>query len=158
VLIKRDSMPKVRAMTKADLKDVFAIEIAAHPFPWTEKILSDCIDVGYCCQLIQRGEVILGFSIMSFVLDEAHILNICTNPPEQRRGYARLLLRRMLWFAAQRGAKTVFLEVRVSNAGAIRLYEQEGFNRVDTRKDYYPAVNGREDAIVFAITLSDKFR
>jgi len=52
------------------------------------------------------------------------------------------------------GVETVFLEVRESNPVAIRLYEGLGFNQVGTRRDYYPAEGGREDAIIMALPLS----
>jgi Acetyltransferases len=50
-------------------------------------------------------------------------------------------------------AETVFLEVRPSNTAAIALYEDVGFNEIGVRKGYYPAENGREDAIMLALTL-----
>ena len=50
--------------------------------------------------------------------------------------------------ARRAGAQFFFLEVRASNQAAIRLYEQQGFNEMGRRRNYYPAVNGREDAIL----------
>jgi ribosomal-protein-alanine N-acetyltransferase len=58
-----------------------------------------------------------------------------------------------LHLARSRGAERVFLEVRPSNRGAIALYDQEGFNEIGRRPRYYPARDGREDAIVMAIEL-----
>jgi ribosomal-protein-alanine N-acetyltransferase len=50
-------------------------------------------------------------------------------------------------------AETVFLEVRVSNEVAIALYQDEGFNEIGIRKAYYPATDGREDAMMLALQL-----
>jgi ribosomal-protein-alanine N-acetyltransferase len=47
----------------------------------------------------------------------------------------------------------MLLEVRPSNEHAIRLYHQLGFNEVGTRPDYYPSVEGREDALIMARSL-----
>ncbi|MCG9958445.1 ribosomal-protein-alanine N-acetyltransferase, partial [Pseudomonas aeruginosa] len=52
-------------------------------------------------------------------------------------------------------ARECFLEVRASNQAAYRLYERYGFNEIGRRRDYYPAVGGREDALVMACTLLD---
>ena len=54
-----------------------------------------------------------------------------------------------------RNGRECFLEVRASNQSAYRLYERYGFNEVGRRRDYYPAVGGREDALVMACTLLD---
>ena len=51
--------------------------------------------------------------------------------------------------ALSRSIQSIFLEVRVSNEPAIRLYEKLGYEQVGLRKDYYPLTSGgREDAIV----------
>ncbi len=68
-------------------------------------------------------------------------------------GYGRQLLRALLQLARGRGVQRVFLEVRPSNRGAIALYHNEGFNEIGRRPRYYPARDGREDAIVMAIEL-----
>jgi ribosomal-protein-alanine N-acetyltransferase len=52
-------------------------------------------------------------------------------------------------------ARECFLEVRDSNTAAFRFYERYGFNEIGRRRDYYPAVGGREDAVVMACTLVD---
>ncbi|MCY1556754.1 Ribosomal-protein-alanine acetyltransferase [compost metagenome] len=66
-----------------------------------------------------------------------------------------LLLERLMQRAMQLKAGECFLEVRASNQSAYRLYERYGFNEIGRRRDYYPAVGGREDALVMACTLID---
>ena len=57
--------------------------------------------------------------------------------------------------ARLRDAQEAFLEVRASNQTAARLYERYGFNEIGRRRNYYPAVGGREDALVMACSLID---
>ena len=59
----------------------------------------------------------------------------------------------LLRIARARRVDRVFLEVRPSNVAAIRLYDAEGFNEIGRRPRYYPARNGREDALVMALEL-----
>ena len=66
---------------------------------------------------------------------------------------AESLLRRLLAIARQGGADTAFLEVRRSNRAAIHLYQSEGFCETGLRRGYYPASQGREDAILMAMPL-----
>ena len=53
----------------------------------------------------------------------------------------------------KRDVFTLWLEVRASNVGARTLYESLGFNEATVRRNYYPAKEGREDAIVMALPL-----
>lgn len=142
-----------RNMTEADLPDVLAIENAAHLAPWTEGIFKDCMRVGYVCLLARfRGELV-GYGVMSVAAGEAHLFNICVAPEHQHKGYGGLILHRLFLIAEMRKATIMFLEVRPSNTRALNLYSREGFNQVGVRENYYPAGNGREDALILARNL-----
>ena len=140
-------------MCDSDLDAVLAIELRAYPFPWTRGIFSDCLQAGYSAWVLQRGNELIGYAMLSIAADEAHLLNVCAAPEEQGHGHGRRLLRALLQLARGRGVKRVFLEVRPSNTPAIGLYHDEGFNEIGRRPRYYPARNGREDAIVMAKEL-----
>jgi ribosomal-protein-alanine N-acetyltransferase len=71
----------------------------------------------------------------------------------RRRGLARRFLTHLIEVARERHAGIMLLEVRPSNAAALRLYEHAGFSEVGLRRGYYPARNGREDAILLAREL-----
>ena len=143
----------LRPMVEEDLGAVMAIEARAYPFPWTLGIFRDCLRAGYpACVLAQERRVI-GYFLMSLAADEAHVLNVCIAPEQQGCGHGRKLLRSILQIARGRGAQRVFLEVRPSNTGAIALYFDIGFNEIGRRPRYYPASEGREDAVVMAIEL-----
>jgi ribosomal-protein-alanine N-acetyltransferase len=147
-----DPLLEIRPMREDDLVQVFALEIEIYPFPWTKGIFHDCLRVGYSCWVLTMDEQVIGYGVMSVVIDEAHILNICVSPQWQRRGLGEKLLRRLLKVAGQHGAETVFLEVRVSNRAALRLYEKIGFVEVGMRKAYYPDHDeNREDALLLSL-------
>jgi ribosomal-protein-alanine N-acetyltransferase len=143
----------LRPMREDDLDAVHAVEIRAYEFPWTVGIFRDCLRADYPAWLLQQGGEVVGYFLMSIAAGEAHVLNICIDPARQGRGHGRHLLRAMMHVARGRGAERVFLEVRPSNAGAIALYHSEGFNEIGRRPRYYPARDGREDALVMAIEL-----
>ena len=71
---------------------------------------------------------------------------------EQCQGIGRKLMESLIAYARGR-AETMFLEVRPSNPAAIALYENLGFNEIGVRKAYYPAKDGREDAIMLALHI-----
>lgn len=144
---------RFRPMTEADLPAIMAIELAAYPFPWTEGILRDCLRVGYNCWVYETAEGIQGYGVMSVAAGEAHILNLCVRPTEQGKGLGKRLLTYIISLARRHGADTLLLEVRPSNLAALGLYRSVGFNEVGTRKGYYPAEQGREDALILALAL-----
>jgi len=149
----RESTASFRPMDEQDLTAVLAIEGMAYEFPWSRIIFRDCLRVGYCCWVMERDEIIDGYSVMSVAVGECHILNLCVNPGCHGRGYGAVLLEFMLDIARKHQADTAFLEVRPSNEAAKRLYRQAGFDEVGLRRNYYPARFGREDAIIMARSL-----
>jgi ribosomal-protein-alanine N-acetyltransferase len=145
----------IRAMREADVAEVIGIERASYQFPWTEGIFHDCLRVSYVCRVAVQGERIVGYAVMSMGAGEAHILNLCICEDERRAGIGRLLIRYLLDQAEGAGMLEAFLEVRPSNAIAIRLYQSLGFTQIGTRRGYYQAVGGREDAAVLRLRLDD---
>ena len=151
---------RLRPMRENDLDAVLAIERRAYAFPWTLGIFRDCLRAGYPAWVLelepdQARDVprIIGYGVLSIAADEAHVLNVCTAPEEQGKGHGRRLLRALVHHARGRGAHRLFLEVRPSNPHAMALYHAEGFNEIGRRPRYYPAHQGREDAIVMAMEL-----
>ena len=143
----------IRPMTADDVDAVMAIEVSVYEYPWTKRIMADCLRVGYHCMVGEVDGTLAGYCIMSSGAGEAHILNLCVANEFQRRGLGKYLLTAMLDKAWASDTENVFLEVRPSNYPAITLYEQLGFNQIGTRKDYYPAKHGREDAVILALNL-----
>ena len=144
----------LRLMTRSDLFEVMEIESSAYEYSWSEEIFRGCMRVGYACWIYEKNAVIKAYGVMSIGAGECHILNLCVKPQEQGCGLGRFVLRGLLNIACQYPVDTAILEVRPSNWRAVMLYLSEGFNEVGQRKDYYPAKYGREDALIFAKSLS----
>ena len=143
-----------RPMVEADLYAVVAIEPAAFSHPWTRKMFQEGLS-SYQCWVMCADGVQIGHGVIQLILDEAHLLNITVRPQSQGQGYGLQLLEHLMAEAGRQGGRECFLEVRASNQSAYRLYERFGFNEIGRRRDYYPAANGREDALVMACTLLD---
>lgn len=148
--ILKNPLLRLRAMNVDDVVDVMDIEYKSYDHPWTHGIFEDCLRVGYCSWVMELDGEIIGYGVMSIAAGEAHVLNICIDPDYQGRGLGRKILARLLSLAKDHNVDTVFLEVRISNQVAQMLYESEGFNEIGQRRGYYPAFEGREDALVYA--------
>ena len=140
-------------MRLPDVPTVAALEIRAYAFPWTAGIFRDCLASGHHCWVTESADGLVGYGVLSVGANEAHLLNLCVDPALQGCGMGRRLLQRMVDLARWHMADRVFLEVRPSNPVAIALYASEGFSEIGRRPRYYPAFNGREDALVMAMDL-----
>ena len=148
-----DVQPVARRMLVQDLPDVVSIENRIYDFPWTDGNFRDAIRSGYDAVVMASGGPLVGYRVMMFGPGEAHLLNLSVAADWQRRGFGRHLLVASIHDARRADARTLFLEVRPSNAAGISLYEGIGFKRIGVRKGYYPAIGGREDAWVMSLPL-----
>lgn len=142
-----------RLMTEADIPAVLAMEQAAcvHPVhAWTDDNYRSSLRSGYWMRVrceADSGRIVAVCVAMDGV-DEIHLLNIAVARAQQGQGIARALLDLLYERCRARQASLLWLEVRPSNERACALYIREGFVEVGRRKGYYPAPDGREDALV----------
>lgn len=148
--------PVFEPMQQQDLEWVAAQDTLLYPFPWSSGNFADSMEAGYGCWLMREKGLPVGYAVLMMVIDEAHILNISVAQACQGRGLGRSLLDHLARVARQAGARQLLLEVRPSNAAALALYARRGFETIGRRKGYYPAQNGREDAIVMRLSLGGR--
>ena len=145
----------LRPMLDGDIAAVLAVEAAATAFPWSRAQFVDSLRAQDDATVVEVDDQVVGFALFKRVVDEATLLNIAVHPDYQGRGYGRALLVQGLAAQAGKGVLRCLLEVRVSNDGAQALYRSLGFMPVGDRKNYYPAPQGREHAVVMARELPD---
>ncbi|GHT92107.1 ribosomal-protein-alanine acetyltransferase [Betaproteobacteria bacterium] len=132
----------------ADLDWVVAQEATLHAFPWTRGNFVDSLNAGYLHRLMFEAGVPIAYAVVLGVIDEAHLLNLSVVRSAWGRGCGQRMLEHLIEEARQGAIRQYFLEVRPSNTAAIALYQRLGFAEIGRRKRYYPAPEGREDAIV----------
>ena len=135
----------VRPLSFPDLPKVIAIERRSFPSPWSLAmfVLELSKPSGICLAAVREREIV-GFVVCARYDEAYHVMDIAVDPAHRRHGVASALLDGVIERAGEDANYT--LEVRVSNAGAISLYERYGFHGVGRRPRYY-ADNG-EDAII----------
>ena len=116
--------------------------------PWPEEIISRWHE-RFVVAL--EGETLLGYAVLSSILDEGSLDNIAVGPEHRRRGIGEALLMEVIRRSREQGLAVLYLEVRASNAPAIALYEKHGFVPVGRRKNYYE--KPREDAILMTLVI-----
>ncbi len=136
---------RVRRLAYSDLPAVIAIERRSFPTPWSLAmfVLELSKPTGICLAA-SAGEELLGYVVCSRYDQVWHLMNIAVAPEARGTGVAGQLMRRL--FEEGRGQLPFTLEVRVSNHGAIAMYERFGFRSAGVRPRYYHD-NG-EDALI----------
>ena len=140
-------------MQGQDIVPLAGVEAQIQAFPWSEGNFKESLSAGYDCWAMRQGSDLIGFAVVMRVIDEAHLLNIGITPARQGQGLGARLLQFASQHAFNQGAIKFFLEVRPSNTQAVKLYRAFGFHEIAKRKNYYPAVEGREDALIFERAL-----
>lgn len=145
----------LRPMLVADVEAVLAIEQRAYEFPWTRGNFIDSLAAGYLARTLHGADgALLGYFLAMQGVGELHLLNITVAPTAQGRGHARCMLDAMCGLARVQGYEQIWLEVRQSNERARHIYQRYGFTEVGLRRAYYPAAQGREDAVLMSLPLS----
>jgi ribosomal-protein-alanine N-acetyltransferase len=143
-----DSRHLLRPMDPNDLERISRIELASYDYPWSLGNFRDSLHAGYSAWVRETDCEVIGYYVMMAAAGEAHLLNLTTAPAWRRHGLGRDLLQHCLECARDHHAETLFLEVRASNTAAIALYHSSGFVDIAVRQAYYPAREGREDALI----------
>lgn len=148
-----DTETTVRRMTAADLPAVVAIETEAFSTPWQLDTFAGLLDRGALELMVLTGgaDEVLGYAVLWCVLDQGELANIAVRPELRGRGLGARLLDEVLAVSRRQGVAKLYLEVRDSNDGALRLYERFGFREVGRRQSYY--TEPREDARVMMLEL-----
>ena len=130
----------------SDLTQVKAIEQLTSHYPWSDKLFDESINK---LLVITQKQEIIGFAVVALVAQQAELHLIAIHPKAQSQGYGQLILT-LIVESMPASIESFFLEVRVSNCRAIRLYQRLGFVQIGERKDYYRNGLGTEDAIIMA--------
>ena len=136
---------QILPMQAADVPQVAELEKACFSDPWLESVLSHELENELSLWLVAKnGDTVLGYIGSQSVLDEADMMNIAVREEARRQGIAKKLILALCARLADKGVRSLTLEVRDSNEAAIQLYEGFGFMQVGKRPNYYS--HPKEDA------------
>ncbi|MGI8422156.1 MAG: ribosomal protein S18-alanine N-acetyltransferase [Gaiellaceae bacterium] len=139
---------ELRRVTASDLNAIEAIEKRSYPTPWSRSMFAgEIAKPTSICLGAFDGDALAGYLIISRYVDAWHVMNVAVAPDYRRRGIAASMLERLFEVTGADEARRGYtLEVRVSNTGAIKLYESLDFVARGVRRGYY--TDNREDALI----------
>lgn len=137
----------ISRMQPDDVLEVAALERQIFSLPWSEKGFLDSLNSPDTLYLtVRKDRRLIGYCGFLQSLDEADITNVAVSEEFRGRGVGYQMLKTLMDEGRQRGVKRYTLEVRISNASALRLYEKLGFSSVGVRKNFYELP--KEDAVI----------
>ncbi len=140
-------MIDIRRLQLRDLSTIEEIERIAYPTPWSRSMFAgELAKPSSICLGAFIDARLIGYLIVSRYVDAWHVMNVAVASEHRRRGIASTLLSRLFELTGEDDRRGYTLEVRVSNVGAIALYERLGFESRGVRRGYY--TDNREDALI----------
>ncbi len=139
----------LRKLELHDLNDIERIERESYPTPWSRSMFAGELAKPSSLSLgafDRETGALVGYLVISRYVDAWHVMNVAVAPDWRRKGVATALLRRLLDETRHDAERGYTLEVRLSNVGAIALYEGFGFRPKGVRRGYY--TDNREDALI----------
>jgi len=145
-----------RAFNENDVAAVAAIEAEVYLFPWSAGNFFDSLLSGYRCIGAWAADELVSYAVVMTALDEAHLLNLAVASKWQRQGIGAAMLTNVIDEMRRQPVEMIYLEVRPTNLAGLTLYESFGFNQLGLRRDYYPALTGREDALFLGLNIAPR--
>ncbi len=137
--------PLLRRVRFGDLFEILKIERELFPKPWSfYSFLFELRNLANYFVVLEIEKKIIGYMVAGEYEESYHLKNIAIKREYQGKGYGKLLLNNLIEKAKRENKKFIFLEVRVSNERAIKLYEKLGFKRERILKGYYNFEDGYE--------------
>jgi ribosomal-protein-alanine N-acetyltransferase len=139
----------IRDLQLRDLGAIDEIEKQSYPTPWSRSMFAgELAKPSSICLGAYDDETgrLIGYLIISRYVDAWHVMNVAVAPERRRNRIASALMERLFELTVSDGRRGYTLEVRVSNEGAIKLYERLGFRARGIRRGYY--TDNREDALI----------
>jgi ribosomal-protein-alanine N-acetyltransferase len=145
----------IRRMELADIADALEIEQRSFPTPWSSAMfVLELSKSGSVCLAATEDDRLIGYLVASRYARVWHVMNVSVDPVSRRHGVATAMMHEL--FRLADGERTHYtLEVRVSNAGAIAMYERSGFRAAGVRPGYY--ADNREDALIMWRSTDPEF-
>ena len=139
---------ELRRLELGDLDAIERIERASYRTPWSRSMFASELAKPSSLSFgaVDETGALVGYLVLSRYVDAWHVLNVAVAPERRREGIASALLHRLLELTKDDSLRGYTLEVRVSNLGAVRLYERFGFRSKGVRRGYY--TDNREDALI----------
>ncbi len=142
----------VSLFSREDIPALAEIEREEFSIPFREKDFSDLFDSEISNVLVAKFHgVVVGYVSFTVIIDECQIINFATKNQFKRQGVGKTVMEALISHCENLGVKKYFLEVRVSNEGAIALYKKYGFVPVGISKNHFSAP--REDAVLMNLEL-----
>ena len=136
------------------MQDVLNIEAASNLTPWSKKTFQKILENRSISFVIRSNESVVAFCIANKVLDECHLQNIAVIEELRGKGIGTFMLNILFKRAKLSDLHIILLEVRESNKRARKFYQNNGFEELFIRENYYKTKSGQENAVIMRLEVA----
>lgn len=136
------------ATPSSEIEALYDIHKNSQYSPWSFSTFKDCFTPPYYGLVARQNGSVIGYAIILQVLDEATLMDIAVKSNCRGIGVGQRLIETLFDIAIEKNTKEIWLEVRESNTSATSLYKKNGFEIIETRKNYYSCEEGKEHASI----------
>ncbi|MGN0405574.1 MAG: ribosomal protein S18-alanine N-acetyltransferase [Bariatricus sp.] len=153
-MVEEWNLKELSASDGEEIRQIAKLECTVFSDPWSSKEIENTLKQDHTfCVAAKCSEIVLGYFICYYVLDECEIARIAVAEEARCRGIGQILFEEMLAICCRKSLERILLDVRRSNHTAIRFYEKNGFQVDGIRKNYYGGTTP-EDAILMSKDIS----
>lgn len=146
-------MTEIRRISENDIEAIASLEREIFPDPWSVKSIRETYENNSACIIgAYKQNVLIGYVIFYYVLDEGEIARIAVSSTYRRQGVAEQIFSGLLGFCAENKIERILLDVRISNEPAIAFYRKTGFTDDGIRKNFYD--NPKEHALLMSTAVA----
>lgn len=146
-------MTEIRRISENDIEAVASLEAEIFPDPWSAKSIAETYEQKHALILgAYQEDVLIGYVIFYYILDEGEIARIAVSPSHRRQGVADKIFAGLCDFCKEKNVERILLDVRVSNETAIAFYKKSGFMEDGIRKNFYD--NPKEHALLMSTSVT----
>ena len=134
-------------MTETDLDEVMEIEKESFSLPWSRDSYLGELKNNFANYMVcdYAGDI-AAYGGIWVVFEEAHITNVAVAGKFRGQSIGCALMEELENIARAKHAARIFLEVRPSNAAALKMYNKLDYIQTGSRKAYY--TDNGEDALI----------
>ncbi|MDZ7859493.1 MAG: ribosomal protein S18-alanine N-acetyltransferase [Candidatus Krumholzibacteriota bacterium] len=143
----------IREMQEGDIPEVLEIEQSSFDCPWPESMFAGQLKLKDTALILVAvlDDTVIGYVIVWFEMDYSHILNIAVGERWRGKKIADKILEVVKKKSADKGCKSIYLEVRESNKFALDFYNRHGFRLIGEQKEYYGRTG--ESALIMELII-----
>lgn len=138
----------IKPIEKEDIEVIALIERECFSHPWSARDIEESMNADCVFFIAKEDKEALGYVGIQ-ISDGGYITNVAVLKSARKKGVGKALMEKAIEYIKEKSLPFLTLEVRISNAPAITLYEKIGMKNLGKRPNFYS--DPKEDAFIYTL-------